>query len=207
MCIVFLGVELDTLAMEARLPKEKLERCKKLLQEYKIKRKITVLQLESLTGLLNFACSVVIMGKPFLRKLYQRLWGLKKRVPHNRVRMTAAAKEDMIMWEQFLESYNSVSMFLPTEPVTETELELQVSVDSKWGFGIVLQKQWAYGKWLETWKEGKDTVRDLYPIIVLTKVFSHQLANKWIRLSAGNKELCRVVNEETSKEPKVMVIV
>ncbi len=77
------------------------------------------------------------------------------------------------MWEQFLESYNRVSMFLPTE----TELELQVSVDRKWGFGIVLQKQWAYGKWPETWKEEKDIVKELYPIMVQIKLFSHQLAN------------------------------
>ncbi len=38
------------------------------------------------------------------------------------------AREDMIMWEQFLQSYNGTSMFLPKELVTETELKVQVSV-------------------------------------------------------------------------------
>ncbi len=55
-CITFLGVELDTVTMEARLPEDKLRDCRALLQSYVQHRRLKVKQLESLTGVLNFAC-------------------------------------------------------------------------------------------------------------------------------------------------------
>ncbi len=64
--LVFLGIELDTIKMEARRPEEKLKKCLGLLKRHGQSKKITVKQLESLTGLLNFACSVIAPGRPFL---------------------------------------------------------------------------------------------------------------------------------------------
>ncbi len=50
---------LDTVRMEAQLPWEKLDKCLDFVRSYKDQKQISVIQLESLTGLLNFACRVV----------------------------------------------------------------------------------------------------------------------------------------------------
>jgi hypothetical protein len=52
-CIIFLGLELDSLQMEIRLPEEKLRKIRALLQEFLLKKKATLLELQSLIGLLN----------------------------------------------------------------------------------------------------------------------------------------------------------
>ena len=64
--LTFAGVELDTIHCESHLPEDKLLKCKQLIAEF-IKKKATLRELQSLTGVLNFACSVVVPGRCFLR--------------------------------------------------------------------------------------------------------------------------------------------
>ena len=52
-CITFLGIQVDTVAGELRLPEEKLLRLKTLLQEWEEKKVCRRKQLESLIGLLT----------------------------------------------------------------------------------------------------------------------------------------------------------
>ncbi len=52
-CIAFLGITLDTIKMEARLPQDKLDKCLTPVKNYRSQSHISVSQLESLTGLLN----------------------------------------------------------------------------------------------------------------------------------------------------------
>ena len=57
--LTFLGIEFDTLAMELRLPNEKLVELKNTLELFVQSKKVTLRQLQSLIGLLNFACQLV----------------------------------------------------------------------------------------------------------------------------------------------------
>jgi hypothetical protein len=57
--LTFLGISLDTEAMELRLPEEKLRRLKTLTQQWKTKRSCTKRDLLSLIGHLQHACLVV----------------------------------------------------------------------------------------------------------------------------------------------------
>ena len=66
----FAGITLDTINMEARLPEVKLQKCRELLTDFHKRRKVTLRELQSLTGLLNFTCSVVLPGRAFLRRLF-----------------------------------------------------------------------------------------------------------------------------------------
>lgn len=92
--LTFLGLELDTNDMEIRLPMEKLQkiRVKNFYCTNKGK-KITLQELQSLIGLLNFACAVVQQGRTFLRRLIDLSKGLRK--PHHRCRLNREAKADL----------------------------------------------------------------------------------------------------------------
>ena len=61
--------ELDTDKMEARLLEEKLRKCVTLIYEFLKRKKVSLKEMQSLIGLLNFTCSVVIPGRTFLRRL------------------------------------------------------------------------------------------------------------------------------------------
>ena len=63
------GIQLDTALMEACLLQEKLDKCQDLLSIFLRRRKVTLQEIQSLTGLLNFAYTVVVPGRAFLRRL------------------------------------------------------------------------------------------------------------------------------------------
>jgi len=66
----FAGIELDTSRSEARLPSEKVLWYVNFLSAFLTRKKVTLKELQSLTGLLNFTCSVVLPGRAFLRRLF-----------------------------------------------------------------------------------------------------------------------------------------
>ncbi|KAL9986312.1 hypothetical protein ACROYT_G000446 [Oculina patagonica] len=61
----FMGIILDTVRMEARLPADKVERIQASLVLFQTKRTCTLKELQSLIGTLNFACRVIPQGDPF----------------------------------------------------------------------------------------------------------------------------------------------
>ena len=61
----FTGIELDSVSFEARLPLDKIDKCLSVISDFLTRKKVTLKELQSLTGLLNFACSVVVPGRAF----------------------------------------------------------------------------------------------------------------------------------------------
>ena len=106
----FAGITLDTINMEARLPDDKLQKCNAQLLDMHRRRKTTLKELQSLIGLLNFTCSVVLPGRAFLRRLVDLTTGV--RLPRYRIRITEACRPDLLVWLQFLRDFNSRTFFL-----------------------------------------------------------------------------------------------
>ena len=100
----FLGITLDSVRLEARLPVDKLEQCKVLLRAFSVRSKVSLRELRSLIGVLNFACSVVVPGRSFLRRLIDLTMGVVK--PHNHIRLTQQVKMDLAIWLEFFSSFN-----------------------------------------------------------------------------------------------------
>ena len=76
--IQFAGITLDSVRQEARLPEDKLQKCRLLLQSFYKRRKVTLRELQSLLGLLNFTCSVIVPGRPFLRRMIDLTVGVRR---------------------------------------------------------------------------------------------------------------------------------
>ena len=75
-CLTFLGIEVDTVSGQLRLPAGKLDRLKSLLQEWGDRKACQRRDLESLIGVLNHACKVVRGGRSFLRRMLDLLHGV-----------------------------------------------------------------------------------------------------------------------------------
>ena len=95
----FAGIELDTLSMEARLPADKIEKCKLLISSFLRRKKVTLREIQSLTAVLNFACFVVVPGRAFLRRLIDLTKSVKS--AHYFVRLTKWVKADLSMCNHF----------------------------------------------------------------------------------------------------------
>jgi len=83
------GILIDTVKMQLGLPQDKLQKFNSLLHDASSRRKITLRQLQSLIGNLNFACKAIRPGRAFLRRLIGRTIGVKQ--PYHKVYLTNQA--------------------------------------------------------------------------------------------------------------------
>ena len=92
--IIFLGILLDTVKMELRLPRDKLEALTSLLRQWSTtKKKTTKRELLSLIGKLSFAAKVIPAGCIFLRRLIDLSTSVKKL--HHHITLTASVRADI----------------------------------------------------------------------------------------------------------------
>ena len=108
--ISFAGIELDSILMKARLPQEKLDKCQALISAFVRRRKVSLQEIQSLTGLLNFACLVVVPGRAFLRRLIDLT--LCVNCPHFLIRLSREVKADLLVWQKIFLGFNGRSFFL-----------------------------------------------------------------------------------------------
>ena len=87
-----LGILLDTIALELRLPAEKIERLKSLLRTWSVRKACTRKELQFFLSHLSHAASVVRPGRTFMRELFNLMHRTK--APHHHIRLTAGARAD-----------------------------------------------------------------------------------------------------------------
>ena len=101
--LTFLGLLIDTVNQRICIPVDKLEKAITLISYFlnKKNKKITLLQLQQLTGFLNFLCRCVVPGRAFVRRLYA-LGSNENLLPHHHIRISAECRMDMLIWQKFL---------------------------------------------------------------------------------------------------------
>ena len=87
----FAGIMLGSVLQEARHPEDKLQKCHTLLSTFYSRPKVTLKQLQSLIGLLNFTCSVP--DQTFLFHLIDLSVGIQR--PYHRIRLNKDIKADL----------------------------------------------------------------------------------------------------------------
>ena len=98
--MTFLGHEIDSIAMEVRLPLDKLHKCRDLIQTCCQRPKLTLRNLQSIFGTLIFSCAVIMPGRAFLRRLIDLTIGVSK--PFHFTRNTKQVRDDLQLWGSFL---------------------------------------------------------------------------------------------------------
>ncbi len=109
--LTFLGVELDTLNFLARLPEEKLGKCCDKIRNILSLNKVSKLQLMSLAGLLNFACTAVRPVRPFMNNLHDKVTTIKSK--YIKVKVEGTWHKDLTICLKFLDSYNARLLQIP----------------------------------------------------------------------------------------------
>ena len=200
----FVGITLDSIRMEARLPEEKLEKCRTMLLDFYKRRKVTLRELQSLIGLLNFTCSVVLPGRAFLRRLIDLTRGIRR--PHFKIRLNKDAKSDLIVWLSFLEQYNGRTFFLD-ERMSASRYEITSDVAGSKGYGALFNTHWFFGSWPESWQSLNITALELFPIVIALHIWGDQLADKCVTFVTDNAALVDIINKQTSKHKIVMILI
>ena len=131
-CIPFLGMELDSVALEIRLPADKLANLRALLLTWRGRKACRKRELLSLIGSLSHACKAVRSGRAFLRRLID-LSTTTSHLDHF-IRLNVEARSDIEWWHTFASSWNGVSMM---QSVRRTSPVARVTSDASgnWGCG------------------------------------------------------------------------
>jgi hypothetical protein len=202
--LTYLGVELDSELMEVRLPQDKLEKLRTILSFFSHRKKITLLELQSLIGLLNFAYAVVYPDRAFLRRIIDLTKGIQK--PYHKRRLTKYAKADLTAWSLFIESFNGKGLI--KSPQLETSISLHMHTDaSNMGFGGFFCTHWFAHDWTPSWLDLHIFVREMYPIILAVELWAGEIQNKHIQFHCDNIAVVYAINKQTAKDPNLMKLV
>lgn len=200
--IVFLGIILDTTNLELRLPDDKLQRLRQLIQVWKGKRSCTKRDLLSLIGQLQHACKVVRPGRTFLRRMIELATVAKEL--HHHIRLNRGFKSDLEWWGLFLPTWNGITMM---SSVCRTQPMTTVTSDASggWGCGAFSSDgQWFQCRWPGSWDSVHITVKELLPIVVAIALWGHEWQGRTIRCRSDNAAVVSIINSGRSKDQLAM---
>ena len=140
--LTFLGIVLDTVRMEARLPTDKLCRIRHQVKAWLTRRKATKRQILLLVGLLQHATKVVRPGHTFLSRMYSVSAKLKQ--PSHQKKLSASFRSDLHWWHVFVTHWNGVSFLHFTPSGSAPDCRIGTDASGSWGCG-----KWFAGHWLQ----------------------------------------------------------
>lgn len=199
------GIEVDTLNMSMRLPKDKVESAIQDIKAMYKRKKVSLRDIQSLIGTLNFACRVITPGRAFLRRLISLTVGVKKR--HHLIWLTKEARLDLSAWLIFLQSFNGISMLLPNKWTSSNEIRMYSDASGA-GFAAILGSRWFQGQFPPDWQDVNIAIKELLPVVLAMKLWGPALLkNSRILFFCDNESVVYIINAQTSKDPVIMKLV
>ena len=199
--ITFLGMELDSMAMEIRLPTQKLTLLKQSLGEWRGKKACRKRELLSLIGLISHTCKAVKAGRSFLRRLINlstQVSGLD-----HYVRVNKGARSDLEWWFRFVETWNGRSMLHKLQR-QNPQAVLVSDASGSWGCGAFWVTRWFQLQWPAAVSEYHITVKELIPIVLAAAVWEPEWLGLTVEARCDNAAAVEIVNWGDSKVPEVM---
>ena len=196
----FLGIVLDTVVMETRLPHDKLERMCNMISTWLKKKKATKREILSLVGLLQHATKVVQCGRPFLSRMYATAVKVKQLDYYTR--LNRDFRSDLHWWNTFLVSWNGLSLLrnIPVVP----QFHIHTDASGSWGCGAVFRDQWFQLPWEESWFKANIMAKELVPIILSTAVWGPQLHRSQVCYHCDNSSVVAALSKGSAHDRVVM---
>ena len=108
------------------------------------------------------------------------------------------------MWSDFLCKYNNKSFFINDNFMNGDFLQLYTDASGSIGYGALYGTKWFGRQWPRTWLPYNITVLEFFPIVAAVTVWGHDLSNHSICFITNNEALVHIINQQTSKDQKVM---
>lgn len=199
----FLGLELNTVAETVSLPKDKMDKCVQAIIAMLGKKKCTLHELQSLLGLLNFACLVVVPGRAFLKRLHNLTCGISK--SFFSIRLTLKAKEDLKVWLFFLQSFNGVIFYRDELFLSPNAKHIFSDAAKSEGYGAFFNHHWFSLPWPSSWWTRQNiTLLELIPLVLALEAWHLELRNVALIFHTDNAAIVSVINSQSSKEVFIM---
>ena len=200
--LVFLGILLDTVAFEIRLPQDKLVRLQALIRSWRTKKSCTKRELLSLIGHLQHACRVVPPGRSFLRRMIELSTKVKEL--HHHIRLNVGFCSDLQWWDLFLAEWNGMRM-MACKSVTNPDATVISDASGHWGCGAFCSTgNWFHFQWPDIWNAVHITVKELLPVVVACIVWGKEWNGMTIKIKCDNAAVVAIINSGRSKEHRAL---
>lgn len=211
----YLGIEIDSIAMELRLPEGKLQKMRSLLSQVNGLNHIDRKSLERLTGYLAHCSTIIRGGRLFCRRLYD-LYKVMHSKNLKRIRIPAATKADIIWWHDFAEQFNGKAA------IANPECEFPMYSDSSFsGYGACMAGDWVLGTWshsdsidtdnrcghigpqpsLPDEESSNINTLEMWPVLVGLRRWASYFTGKSVTLYIDNTQVkCMIANSSSSNK-------
>ena len=198
--LIVLGIEVDTNAMELRLPADKLLRLKDLLRQWRGRQHGVRQKLESLVGMLQHAAKVVRPGRTFIRRLYTLLTQTHQLKPHFFVRLSRESQADIEWWNTFISSWNGSSILRPVGG-QNPDVEVWSDASGGWGCGAYWRTRWFQLPWLTVPIASHGiAAKELLSIVLAAAIWGHEWRGRTVRFRCDNYAAVAAVNNLSARE-------
>lgn len=217
--LVFLGIQLDTVLMQASLPPQRLQQLNTLCMEWQSRTQASIAELQSLSGMLNFACSVVRPGRIYLRRIIAHTRHLMQLRHADGIRplsrkaqcaLTSAVQQDVAWWVEFLPKWNGQSLLYDLEWQSAPDIHLSTDACNT-GYGGYYQGQWFAGAWnSEVFAAAQREQRlsmpylELLALVLAASSFGSQWRCKKITFHCDCKAAVDAIEGQGSRNPHQM---
>lgn len=226
--IIFLGILLNARTGRLLIPEEKRSKALAQLQAITEAKKVKVINLQRLTGLLNFLCKAIFPGRAFTRRMYAKYRLMKQ---HHHLRVDNELRGDCEVWIQFLTLQNAVSR--PFVDLTDKLIAdeflftTDASRNAKLGIGgyIALTElytvsefhrnfgsdnytnRWFAAQWEPGFIDQSNAsieVCELMAVATAIALFAKYLRNRRVIVFCDNQAVMHMINKATSSCKKCM---
>ena len=197
--LTFLGIEIDTIRQELRLPVEKLQRLLQMVNEWERRKACTRRELESLIGILQHACKVIRPGCSFLCRAISLLSITKQ--PHHHIRLNAEFRSDIRWWKASATNWNGAAIMAIPE---QHSLHLTSDASGSWGCGAWHATHWFQLEWAPETRDWNIAAKELLPIVIAAVILGHLWRGRQVVARCDNAAVVAVLNSRYSKDKHMM---
>ena len=197
----FLGILIDTVRFQLRLPTDKLARLCQLVAVWQAKRSCTRNELESFVGHLSHAAIVIQPGKIFLRPLFSLLSATAR--PHFLIRLNRSVRADLQWWDCFLQGWNGSSFFPPPNP------SVHVYSDASGLFGcgaFDTQLGWFQFQWRDEWTDRSIATKEMVPVVVAAALWGKSWEGRHVCFHSDNMTVVTILSKRSAKDQHLLAL-
>lgn len=198
--LTFLGIEIDSVARQLRLPSHKLALIQSMTKRWLGKRTATKHELQVLLGHLNHAATVVGPGRTFVCHLIESSKGHKQ--AHHRVRLNRDCQSDLAWWALFLHEWNGVAYF-PSHPRGHSVV---ADASGTWGCAAA---NWQTGAWFQvqwppSWANSNIATKELLPLVISAALWGKTWEATEVALFSDNEAVVWSLSRGSAKDQGLM---
>ena len=205
--LTFLGIELDTVHLEMRLPHDKKDEILATVHRILSSNRVNKRELASVVGKLSFASRAIVAGRTFLRRLYDFMKATASVKPHVSLLVPTTARDDLEWWSQALSMYSGKSFFLLDKWTPAPDMQLQTDASGTVGYGAYCAGKWLSMAWTPQQLQFSIEFKELFAIVVACHTWGHEWPRQRILFQCDNEAVVYCIKSGTSRSKTVMSLI